>query len=131
MALGTLRVSSEDGALQSTASGQDEKVLRPRSLGEEDEERVDTSRERMGRKWKANGRKIKGENRKRKGGKGLRTEEPGLAAAGREGARVASAGGRGRGRVTGTRAPGAAGQTRGRGPEDCPLRGRWPIPTVG
>ena len=50
MALGAPRVSSENGGLQSTASGQDEKVLLPRTLGEGDAERVDTSRGKDGAK---------------------------------------------------------------------------------
>lgn len=70
MALGAPRVSSENGGLQSTASGQDEKVLLPRTLGEGDAERVDTSRGKDGAKveskWKENkGRKS--EEKRRKG----------------------------------------------------------------
>ena len=50
MGVGALRVSSENGGLQSTASGQDEKVLLPRTLGKGDAERVDTSRGKDGAK---------------------------------------------------------------------------------
>ena len=64
MALGALRMSSENGDLQSTASGQDEKVLWPCTLGEGGAERVDTSRGKDGAKveskWKENKRR-KGE----------------------------------------------------------------------